>query len=79
MEGYYGVHSIVTPTGELNAPGVEDDGARAVTTDVARAMKYYGAPDVVIGKMVTTPGSDMAWLTYDDLIGWAYCAEEHMN
>jgi hypothetical protein len=63
-----GVHSVMSYTADLQ--GTEDDGAMAATTWLARSMKYYGASDTVVAKLVMTPGSDMAWLTIDDLAGW---------
>jgi hypothetical protein len=74
-----GVHSILTyQSPELNGTGTEDEGALADTARLAREMKHLGTPDGIVTKLVTTPGTEMTWLTYEDLTdaGWAISAED---
>jgi ATP-dependent protease ClpP protease subunit len=68
-----GVHSISTYAAGLNGPGVDDESAMAGSTWLARQLKYYGTPDNVIGKMISTPSADgsIAWLTTNDVVGWS--------
>jgi hypothetical protein len=65
-----GVHSAESydPSQGLNSAGIEDDGAKATTTNLARLYKYYGMPDSIIGKMITTPGDQITWLATSDLL-----------
>lgn len=56
-----GVHSAVTP--KLG----ETDSAKSSTIDSARFLAELGVPSIVLGKMVTSKPSEMAWLTKDDL------------
>ena len=39
----------------------------AVTTSMARSAAEMGVPNGIIGRMVSTPPGDMAWLTNDEL------------
>ena len=56
-----GVHSAVTPkVGETET-------AKSATIDSARLLAELGVPSTVLGKMVTTKPTEMAWLTRDDL------------
>jgi hypothetical protein len=48
--------------------GLETTGTQATTLTVARAISKLHAPPSVIAKMVTTPPTEMAWLTPDELI-----------
>lgn len=57
-----GVHSAFDATA-----GAENEEAKAVTTDMARAYAAVGVPPAIIGKMVATPPGQMAWLTESDL------------
>ena len=56
-----GVHSA------SNASGLESTTSQAVTTLMARKAAELGVPPGIIGKMVTTPASQIAWLDDDDL------------
>ena len=56
-----GVHSA------SNASGSESVSSQAVTTLMARKASELGVPPVVIGKMVTTPASEITWLDDSDL------------
>jgi len=56
-----GVHSAVTP--KLG----ETDSAKSSTIDTARFLAELGVPSIVLGKMVTSKPSEMAWLTKEDL------------
>jgi hypothetical protein len=55
-----GVHSAVSDAGETI-------GARAFTTDLARAYADFGLASDVIGRVVTTTPGSVYWLTEDDL------------
>lgn len=55
-----GVHSA-------SIDGDEDDSSLSMDTALAREARAFGVPPDVIGKMVTTEPSDMAWLTADEL------------
>ena len=48
--------------------GQETTGTEATTLTMARAISKLHVPPSVIAKMVTTPPTDMAWLTPDELI-----------
>lgn len=52
--------------------GSDADGG---TVGLAREMRRYGAPAVVIGKLVTTTPDDMTLLDASDLDGWATIRE----
>jgi len=56
-----GVHSA------SNLDGVETVGTEAATTEMARAARSLGVPSQIIGRMVTTPPGDMAWLSEEEL------------
>jgi hypothetical protein len=58
-----GVHSVVD-----GVTGQETEGARAVTTELARACSERGVPPSIIGRMVTTPPGRVAWLTEAELL-----------
>ena len=60
-KAYVGVH------GASNQDGQETTGSAATTVLMARLVKAYGASDSIIGKMVTTPPSQMVWLSTTDL------------
>ena len=53
-----GVHSAAD-----GQSGVETMKAKAVTTELARACARVGVPSSIIGRMVTTPPDQMAWLS----------------
>jgi hypothetical protein len=55
-----GVHSASERGGETTA-------TMALTTAMARAARELGAPDSVVGRMVTTPPDQMAWLTRQEV------------
>jgi len=57
-----GVHSAIDQT-----LGVETASAKATTTEMARACAKLGVPATIIGRMVTTPPGEMAWLTASEL------------
>jgi hypothetical protein len=59
-EAMIGVHSA-------SIDGDEDDDTLSVDTALARMAHAFGVPPDVIGKMVTTEPSDMAWLNADEL------------
>lgn len=56
-----GVHSV-------SEEGEETITAQAVTTMAARDARAYNVPPAIIGKMVSTPPTQMAWLTREDLV-----------
>jgi ATP-dependent protease ClpP protease subunit len=63
------VHSASTP--EANgALKPETDHDLAVTARLARYMKDWGTPAVIIGKMIGTPGNKSTPLTDSDLQAW---------
>jgi hypothetical protein len=57
-----GVHIVID-----SASGVETVEAKAVTTELARACADRGVPSSIIGRMVTTPPGQMAWLSEAEL------------
>jgi hypothetical protein len=57
-----GVHSVAQA-----ATGAETNGAKTVTTDLARACAKFGVPAAIIGRMVTTPPNQVAWLSETEL------------
>lgn len=48
--------------------GQETPEALAATTLMARIVADLGAPDSVLGKMVRTPASSIAWLTPEEIV-----------
>jgi hypothetical protein len=68
-----GVHSTYMATAQKAGTGtvVEDDDSRAMTLLVARSFYDLGVPDRVIVKMIVTEPSDVTYLKYDDLRGFA--------
>lgn len=58
---HLGVHSAT-----LNA---QEDMAMSVV--LARKYREMGIPASIIGKLITTSNTDISWLTWDDLRGWA--------
>jgi hypothetical protein len=58
---YIGVHNAYDEAG--------DDAAW--TVGIAKLYKEMGVPAAVIGKMIATSGDDVAWLTPEDVEGWA--------
>ena len=61
-------------TSSIGVHGSRDlDGHATHDTDraVADFMRAIGVPNVIIDKMLQTPPTDMAWLTYQDVAGWA--------
>jgi hypothetical protein len=67
-----GVHSASTQM-TADSQGTETMTSLALTAVMARQMANYSTPPGVIGKMMATPGSGIAWLDYNDVIasGWA--------
>lgn len=57
-----GVHSASERGAEYETVRSE-----AVTTEMARVCAALGVPPAILGRMVTTPPGDIAWLTEDDL------------
>lgn len=53
--------------GASNEYGQETDGSQVITILMARLVKAFGASDSIIGKMVTTPPSNIFWLSDNDL------------
>jgi hypothetical protein len=63
------VHSASTPEADgTRKPETDDD--LAMTAKLAREMKDWGTPPVIIGKMIGTPGKGAATLTDSDLQAW---------
>jgi hypothetical protein len=56
-----GVHSAVNP--EFG----ENDNAKSATIDMTRFLSELGVPSLILGKLVTTRPSEIAWLTPEDL------------
>ena len=56
--------------GVHNASEGENDSA-AWTVELAKVYGKMGVPPSIIVKMVSTPSSEIAWLTNDDVAGWA--------
>lgn len=56
-----GVHSASMPGGR------ETTESQAITTLMARTASEYGVPSGIIGKMVTTPPTNLTWLTAEEL------------
>jgi hypothetical protein len=75
VERYYwgssriGVHSVSIEGGQ------ENGSTMASTTEMARVLKELGAPPSVVGKLVTTGPDDIAWLSPQDMSGWAQSVE----
>jgi hypothetical protein len=61
-----GVHSASSLDGSP-----ESTESMPVTTWTARLLKEYGMPASVIGRMVTTPGDQITYLTEADLAGFS--------
>jgi hypothetical protein len=59
-ESQIGVHSA-------SLAGDENQASFMIDTIMARSAKGFGVPDGIIGRMVTTKPSDMAWLTTSEL------------
>ena len=55
-----GVHSA-------SLRGIEKLETQAVTTQMARKLSDMGVPPSIVGKVVTTPADEIAWLTPEDL------------
>jgi hypothetical protein len=65
------VHSVGTyDKADATSEGVEDLGALAVTTRLARIMRSYGTPEQIIGKLVVTAHDDITTLSLSDLRSW---------
>jgi hypothetical protein len=65
------VHSVGTyDKADATSEGVEDLGALAVTTRLARLMRYYGTPEQIVGKLVVTAHDDITTLSLSDLRSW---------
>ncbi len=67
-----GSHRTVGPHARIGVhsashSGEDDPVAQAVTTLMARKAADLGVPSDIIGRMVTTPPSQIAWLTPDEL------------
>ena len=60
----------------MNGDGETAD-SLAVTALMARQMADYGAPNSIIMKMVTTPGTEITWIKTPELEqgGWALFEE----
>jgi hypothetical protein len=76
--GAIGVHSVTTYAQGPDGPGAEGTEAMAISTELARLYRFYGTPDSIIGKMVTTPGDQVTWLKTDELTagGWSMLMDE---
>ena len=70
-----GVHSVGTYGANASAPAPEDGSDRNFTLLVARLMKFYGAPDSVVVKLIVTKPNAIASLTGDDVAGWLNIAQ----
>jgi ATP-dependent protease ClpP protease subunit len=64
------VHSASTFDGMDGTRKPETDDDLALTAKLARYMKDWGTPPVIIGKMIGTPGKEAATLTDSDLQAW---------
>jgi hypothetical protein len=64
-----GVHSAMDFKDGQDGKGVENGDSMVVTTWLARLYKDYGTPDSIIGKLVTTPGDQVAWISNTELVG----------
>ena len=53
--------------GASDKSGRETPNSTAATVIMARVLKQLGVPPAIIGKMVTTPPSDMVWLSPDEM------------
>jgi hypothetical protein len=68
-----GTEKYVNYSGKVGVHGVSDENgdesvsAQAATVEMARALKELGVPAGILGKMVTTPPSQILWLSPDDL------------
>ena len=62
------VHSASTFENGERAPETDDD--LATTARMARYMKDWGTPAVILGKMIGTPGETTTTLTDSDLREW---------
>ena len=74
-----GVHSALDTSASseaMNGDGETAD-SLAVTALMARQMSDYGAPNSIIMKMVTTPGTEITWIKTPELEqgGWALFEE----
>jgi hypothetical protein len=61
LQARIGVHSA-------SLAGDEDEATYMIDTIMARTASDYGVPADIIGRMVTTKPSEMAWLTSDELL-----------
>ena len=60
IRGSVGIHGA-------SANGVETAEAMAETVGMARILAARGVPQSVIGRMVTTPASEIVWLTSEEI------------
>jgi hypothetical protein len=73
----FGVERVVYPDARLGVHSArgrktdrEDDGTMAATVHFARRMKELGTPYSVIGKILATPGENIAILDEKDIKAW---------
>jgi hypothetical protein len=64
-EARIGVHSAMN-----GLTGDETTDSQATTVDIARLYAQYGTPPEIIGRMVATPPSGVAWLSLAELEAW---------
>jgi len=70
-DSWIGVHSVWKAKNEQAGEAAPEDlDSLGLTAALARDMAAYGVPAAVIAKMVTTPGTDIAWLDRGDVAGW---------
>ena len=70
-DSWIGVHSVWMAKNEQSEEAAPEDlDSLGLTAAVARDMAAYGVPSGVITKMLTTPGTEMAWLNAADVEGW---------
>lgn len=65
-----GVHSVYGIDNNGNTVGSAAPGSAATTRALAKLYKSMGVPDPIIVKMMTTDGTDMAWIHGSDAAGW---------
>jgi hypothetical protein len=70
-----GVHSAIAPTASSAETGGygENTVSLAATALLAREMTAYGTPSPIVVRLMSTPGTDIAWLNNDELTqgGWS--------
>lgn len=68
-----GTHKLVSASARVGVhqpDGVDLEGNLAGAAAIAQSYAAAGAPASVVAAEVTTPSTDVHWLTRDELIGW---------